>query len=270
MSCRFILLLLALCGSVAKAAESPRVAGNIIEIKREAEAGNPKSQKLLADHLVTSSQFSAAEHWYRAASIHGDASALCALGELYQSERGAGTNLVKASATNAIVLHRLAALQGHGKSHTHLYNAYKLGKGLPRDLIQAYKHLLLSDTPNRDDAAKEMVLVMTQQQITRAENEAKSFKPLDFPKAFEELVFQSISVGGTMGTAEDRVAFINGVIISPGANVRIKVGGLPAVIKCTAITRESVTIAFNRSERTINFARPNPTLVRSSPGLTAR
>jgi hypothetical protein len=251
--------------------EPPRVAGSLIDIKREAEAGNRKSQKLYGDALRTSEHFAAAEHWYRAAAVQGDASALCALGDLYQRDRGSGTNLVRANPTNSVILNRLAALQGFAPAHYALFFAYRDGKSVERDVVQAYKHLLLSDANStREELARQMVLQMSQQQISEAERLAKKTTPLGFIQAFEEMVFESIRVGGTMGTDTDRIAFINGGVVPVNGTLRIRVATLPAVIKCTAISKDSINVVFNGIERNIPFKRPNSTLVKTTPGLTAR
>jgi hypothetical protein len=278
MSRVFIIALVAIsCGTAQSAgpvptnAESVRVAGSLIEIKADAEAGYRKAQAQYADALKASQHFAAAEHWYRAAAIQGEPSALCSLAELYQFDRGAGTNRVKADPTNSVILNRLAALQGYAPAHFALFFAYRDGKNTPRNLVEGYKHLLLSEAnATREDLARQMVLQMRQQEIRDAELQAKYFKPLSFVKAFEELVFESIRIGGTMGTDADRVAFINGGVVAPSGTLRIRVAGLPAVIKCRSISRDAVTIVFNGTERAIPFKGPNPMLVRATPGLTAR
>jgi hypothetical protein len=273
---RILFLLLAI-GSIAVRAADPatppaepaRVAGSLIELKREAESGNRKSQKLYADALKQNQLYAAAENWYRLGATQGDASALCALGDLYQRDEGYGTNAVRKNLTNAVVLYKLAALQGYGPAHLALSLAYREGVAVPRDLTKSYYHNLIQ-TGNREQIARDLVLQMTQEQIVEAERMAKEFQPAPFVKAFEEMVFESIRVTGIMGSESERMAFIQGGMVVPGSFFRTSIAGIPAVIKCVGIGRDSITVSFNGVQRAIAYKRSTSTLVRTTPGLTPR
>src|SRR5688500_7053806 len=144
----------------------PTSAENLAAIKAKAESGEPAAQNAFGDQLRQSLKYSAAEHWYRASARQGNASAMCALGELYHANIGFGTNVVKANLANALALHQLAAAMGEQRSHFHLAHAYLQGTTVPRSSVQAYKHFKLAGPSVVNDVyLKQLILEMASDEM---------------------------------------------------------------------------------------------------------
>lgn len=243
-------LLSAWAGALASGAP-PDKADTLIEIKRKAEAGDAKAQFAYAEQFMGMQKYAAAEHWYRASGVQGDTAALAALAELYRSNHGSGTNAVKANPTNVITLHKLAAALGHTKSHFEVGMAYKDGVGVRKDLVRAYAHIKLSDSPQKDTRINQLVTEMAQEQITAAEKMVTWFKPKNFQEAFAELVFDSVRITGIFGSDEARMAMINGKPVDAGQKLNLNVGGLQAQVKLASISRDGVMVSYGKLERKI-------------------
>ncbi|HUS37166.1 MAG TPA: hypothetical protein VM680_17605 [Verrucomicrobiae bacterium] len=226
-------------------------ADTLIEIKRKAEGGDAKAQFAYAEQFIGMHKYAAAEHWYRAAGVQGDTAALYALAELYRSNHGSGTNVVKANTNNVITLHKLAAALGHTKSHFELGMAYKDGVGIRKDLVRAYAHIKLSDSPQKETRINQLVTEMAQEQITAAEKMVTWFKPKVFQDAFAELVFDSVKITGIFGSDDGRMAMINGKPLDAGQKLNLNVGGLEAQVKLASISRDGVLVSYGKLERKI-------------------
>ena len=244
-------LLSAWAGAFASGAPPDGKPETLIEIKRKAESGDAKAQFAYAEQFLGMQKYAAAEHWYRAAGVQGDTTALYTLAEFYRSNHGSGTNAVKANATNVITLHKLAAALGHPKSHYELGLAYKDGVGIRKDLVRAYAHIKLSDSPQKDTRINQLVTEMAQEQITAAEKMVTWFKPKNFQDAFAELVFDSVKITGIFGSDEARMAMINGKPLDAGQKLNLNVGGLEAQVKLASISRDGVMVNYGKLARKI-------------------
>lgn len=228
----------------------------LVEIKRQAEAGETKAQIAYADHLNSAMKHAAAEHLYRLAAIKGDPNALCSLGELYHSNRGFGTNAVKANFTNALILHQLAALQGHRRSHGHLAHAYMDGNVFPKNPVRAYRHFKLADQNTMNDQyLKRLILEMSQDQIAEAEAQAKAFKPVPFKTAFETIALDTLILERITGPGNQRHAQINGKPCNQSNPLKTSIAGLPATFICTALDQTSITLTIGSSSHTYTLNR---------------
>jgi hypothetical protein len=224
---------------------------DLVQIKRAAEAGDPAAQTKLGEYYHRSFMVAAAARWYEAAATQGYPPALSALGNLCAAGGGIGTNHVVANHTNAFQLHRLAAVQGYQQSQYSVGMYYREGNIVPRNLVLAYKHLKLSNTGMAKEYLKQLVLQMSQDQITEAEKQVAQFRPIAFRQAFEDLVFDSIKLQGIFASGADRGALINGKSIRAGQQIPLTIAGLPATLKCESIRKDSVTLSLGSSRREI-------------------
>jgi hypothetical protein len=251
----FFLIKITILSSFAGPLENALTSSDgLVQIKREAEAGDPAAQTKLGDHYHGSFMYAAATRWYAAAATQGYPPALAALGNLYAAGGGFGTNQVKANHTNAFQLHRLAAAQGNQQSQYSVGMYYREGKIVPQNLILAYKHLKLSHTSMANEYLKQLVLQMSQDQIKEAEKQVGEFRPIAFRQAFEDLVFDSIKLQGVFGSGADRAALLNGKSIRAGQQIPLTIAGLPAILKCESIQKDTVTISFGSSRGEIAVA----------------
>jgi hypothetical protein len=223
-----------------------------LEIKKKAEGGDARAQVAFGEEFERMQKYTAAEHWYAQAAMRGDPAGLFALAQLNSSSRGVGTNAVKANPTNSVLLHKLAAAQGYNKSHMQLGLAYKDGLSVRKDPVQAYSHLKLTDpTPTREVYLNQLIAEMSQQQIDAAEKIVAEFKPVDFEKAFADVVFDSVRISGIFGGSANRVAMINGKQVGEGQALNVKIGGIETQVKLTEIAADGVFISFRSFERKI-------------------
>jgi hypothetical protein len=231
---------------------APPKQDTLLEIKKKAEAGDAQAQIVFGGEFARMQKYTMAEHWYAQAAMRGDPVGLFALADLYSSSRGNGTNTVKANTTNSVLLHKLAAAQGYGKSHMQLGIAYKNGIGVGKDAVKAYSHFKLADaTPNREVYLNQLIAEMSQPQIDAAEKIVAEFKPSDFEKAFADLVFESVRISGIFGGSANRVAMINGKQFGEGQQVSVKIGGIDAQVKLNEIAADGVFVSFRSLERKI-------------------
>jgi hypothetical protein len=249
-----VLLALVLWTALASAAPLPLFPLSpdaLATVKKRAEAGSRSDQTNLAEEFTRRLKYSEAEQWYKRAARQGDPRALCGLGEMYHQDRGFGTNAVKMNLTNAIALHRLAAAQGYQKSHFHLGFAYKTGQVIPKDKVAAYRHFKLSGSGLGDQYLKDIILEMKQAEIDRAEKLARDFKPVPFERAFEEAVFESVHVGGTIRNNVEKLAIVNGELVTEGQGINVFVGGLSAQVKFVEFRTNAVVAAFGSTRRVL-------------------
>jgi hypothetical protein len=231
----------------------------LLAIKRMAEAGDPHAQKEYADHLKQSLNYAAAEYWYKSAAVHGDPATLCALGELYHENRGFGTNAIKAKLKEALQLHRLAALQGFPRSHTHVAHAYLVGNQVPRNSVLAYTHFKLAGQSIVNDLLiNKLIVEMTPAQIADAEAQIKSFKPIPFRQAFELLALDSVVLGAIIGNGNERLAIINGCSVKTGSELKLEIGGLPAKVKCESVDKNGALISIGSTRKNLTVRQKIP------------
>jgi hypothetical protein len=225
----------------------------VVEIKQRAEEGDPVAQTKVGDHYRQNFKHVEAKHWYEQAASKGNLEAIAALGDLYSSTGGFGTNQLRANPANAFALHRLAAAMGDENTHLKVGMAYREGKVVPRDLVLAYKHFKLSKNIFAEQYRKQIVLEMSREQIAHAEQLVMNFQPTTFERAFETLVFDTIRLEGIFSSSGARIALVNGKSVTQGAEISLTVAALPVVIKCESIEKNAVVFSYGPSQRTISI-----------------
>jgi len=105
----------------------------------------------------------------------GNPSAQFYLGFMYANARGIPKNYAE-----ALKWYRLAADQGHARAQYNLGRLYETGQGVPHDAIAAHMWFSLAAEHGDKDAAKArdvVARVMTSEQITKAQQLTRSWKP---------------------------------------------------------------------------------------------
>jgi uncharacterized protein len=114
--------------------------------------------------------------WIRLSAEQGHAAAQLNLGEMYH----AGYGIVPEDHSKAAMWNRRSAEQGNAIAQTIIAGYYFLGRGVPKDLVRAYKWARVSVSNGRKSANKLIHIitkVMTQSEFERGEELARNFLP---------------------------------------------------------------------------------------------
>ena len=241
MAC-FRCWLLLLIAWVISAAGQPA----LVEIKRSAEGGNPEAQKRLAQSYASSFRFAEAEYWYKKAAPAGDPEVLLALAWLYSGGKPkmSGSAPVLANPSDAMDLYHLAAAQGHKRAQHDLAIQYYNGTIVPRNPSRAYQLFRLSDYITGKPYLDRLILEMSTAEVQQAETEVKAFKAKPFRQALSELVKSKLELQGIFSNGQKTLAIVNSRTVKPGGSFAMEVAGIPVMITCKEITRDSVRVTF--------------------------
>ena len=118
---------------------------DIAEIKRRAEAGDVAAQKKLANTLAAQFRSAEALEWYRKAAQRGDLEAFYQVGRLllYGAIGSAPQQAVAADPQTGVFIIFRAATNRHVGAYRDLYRAYREGRGVAKDTVEAYAWLQL-------------------------------------------------------------------------------------------------------------------------------
>jgi hypothetical protein len=218
----------------------------LLDLKKAAEAGDPKAQKQLAQRYEKALNYSEAELWFRKIAITGDPEVLQALGRFYcdGKPKVLGAAPVPRNVTNGLALLTLSAVQGHKSSQRDLAYIYYKGNIVPRNRIRAYQLFRLSGSPGDKYLIDRLILEMPTAEVEQAEAEAKAFKPRPFREAFIDLTRGTLQLQGIAGSKGKQLAIINGQSVEPGKTITIEVASIPVPIRCDTIEETSVVLSF--------------------------
>jgi hypothetical protein len=118
---------------------------DMAEIKRKAEAGDASAQHKMANTLDSQAHSADALQWYIKAARQGDGKAFYRVGQmlLYGAGGIPQTQTVPANPAEGIRVIFRAATNGYHEAAHDMYRAYKEGRGVAKDVIQAYAWLQL-------------------------------------------------------------------------------------------------------------------------------
>ena len=117
--------------------------GDVADIKQKAEAGNAAAQHKLADLLASRFRPAEALQWYGRAAQQSDLEAFYQVGRLLLHGAvgiPADQGVLARPAEGIFIVYR-AATNGHHEASHDLSRAYKEGRGVAKDLVQAYAWL---------------------------------------------------------------------------------------------------------------------------------
>jgi hypothetical protein len=252
---------------------------DMAEIKRKAEAGDARAQYKLANTLATQLHSADALQWYDKAARQGDLEAFYQVGHmlLYGALGTPQGQAVPANPAEGIRIVFRAATNGHHGASYDMYQAYKDGRGVAKDTVQAYAWLQLNvDTdhtpflpsarrPQLNQLALEVDVATSQEGkrlaalyrsgrwpelVVQAAPEVKPAPVASVPKAPARpapsapprpapgLKLNSIAMG------QNPVAMINGKMLGVGETATIPAKPEAYVIKCLRIEKDSVLISI--------------------------
>lgn len=224
----------------------------LVDLKKAAEAGDSRAQKLLADRYKQDGKFLTAERWYKKAAESGLPEALDSLGDLYMSDKydSEQKRMVPRNLTNAVTFYSLAAGQGFKPAQVHLGTRFYEGTGVKRDPVRAYQMFRLSDNPATRYYLDKLILELSQAQIEEGEKLAKAFKPKSFQEVLSDLIAEHLSLNGIVpgGT---KLAVINGKSFREGESSDMVVKGFPVRLRCESIGDRQAVVSFQGRRETL-------------------
>jgi len=116
-----------------------------------------------------------AAKWYRLSAEQGTAEAQFNLGLIYANGRG-----VPQDHKEAVKWYRLSTKQGTAEAQYNLGLMYAKGRGVPQDYVLTHMWFNIAGSNGMKDAIKNRAIVekrMTQQQIEKAQEMARNWKP---------------------------------------------------------------------------------------------
>jgi hypothetical protein len=119
--------------------------GDMAEIKRKAEAGDAGAQHKLANSLAVQMRSADALQWYSKAARQGDLDGFYQVGRmiLYGAGGSSKEQTVPANPSEGIRIVFRTATNGYHAASYDMHRAYKEGRGVAKDAVQAYAWLQL-------------------------------------------------------------------------------------------------------------------------------
>jgi hypothetical protein len=249
--------------------------GDMAEIKRKAEAGDRAAQAQLANALLMNFRSADALQWYAKAARQGDLESLFHAGQMLLSGR-MGTppeQSVKADPAQGVSIIFCAATNRHAGACYELYKAYKDGRGVPKDMVQAYAWLqlhvdfspgllppagkvelnnfALSVDVATSQKGKQLAalyksgswpVLVTQDppppQPASVAAPSPSLVAKPAPKPMVALKLNGLTTGGS-----NPLAVINGKTLAEGESARLAAKPTAVTVRCLRISADSVTVA---------------------------
>ena len=229
---------------------------DVAEVKRKAEAGDASSQYKLANLFTFQTRSADALKWYLKAAHQGDPESAYQVGRLllYGSAGMPQDQAVAANPSEGIRIVFRAAKQGHRAAIYDMYRAYKEGRAVAKDIVQAYAWLQfevntsvgLLGSPHKYELNQLalQVDVATSQEGKRLAALYRSGKwpelvapaPKAPPKPSLNLRLSAIAPG------QNPIACINGKVLAVGETATIPTKPQSCVLKCLRIDKDSVLV----------------------------
>jgi hypothetical protein len=261
-----LLLLLAVAVSTRTQSAEPPLA----TIKAAAERGDGRAQHQLAEAYRSRSDEANALIWYRKAAAQDVVPSQSKLGRILIGYAKSPTATPAVQAMHAEEATRWllkAANQGDKPAQLDLGRQFESGKFLKQDYVEAYKwYAVAALNPSPLDstalgakwARDAIILKMTQAQIADGQKRVAAFTPRrittdDLP---EPSWLQQLRLSGLSGPPDQRLAIINGVTISKGETVTVKVEGRTVRIRCLEIRDKSVLVQIEGLNKSRELALP--------------
>ena len=226
--------------------------GDIAAIKQNAEAGDPRSQVLLGDALVSHFRSLDALGWYRKAAIQGNADGAYHAGHLllYGGVGIPKDQRVPANASEGIHWTLQAATNFYPDALRDMSQACQKGLGVGTNLLQAYAwQQLYAETSRGSIVGKvelnQMALTLDTAVIREAQELAAKFKQgiWQLPPIQKVPGGTNLKLNGLVG-GNNPLAIINGKTFAEGESQALTGGQQgPFTVKCIKIGTNSVLIS---------------------------
>lgn len=136
-----------------------------------AELGHPEAQYMIGSRYANGEGLprdaNEADKWMARAAEQGVPGAQFYMGQVFEL----GQPAARSDAQKAVQLYRAAATQGYGPAQTRLGELYLSGRGVGRDLEEAYLWFSLAQAPDRVDEVRRQ---MSRAQLAAAEDRVRS------------------------------------------------------------------------------------------------
>lgn len=217
--------------------------------REKAEQGDAYAQWKMGEALFSSYHYNEAEEWFSKAANQGVIDAQWRVGTMYLSGVDKflpGSKPIPKKPETGIRWLSLAANRGHRQAQKDLGSCYANGKGVAKDLVEAYKWYKVS---SRGDRIWEMTsldplaLTMNASQISEGEKRARAFQQGE--RTMPDLNTGKIALKGIMGSATNRVALINGEALHAGESALIAIGSRSVRVQCLSIAEARVQIKID-------------------------
>ncbi len=167
-------------------------------LQQNAEKGDANSQYLLGlyyedpqlyvrrypDASTKSSDYAAALKWLTESSVQGNVDALDALGQMYENGEGVPENDSMAAVLYRAACERRNSPGGSPSGCLHLSDLYCDGRGVPQDIVEAYKYAFVADVIPATEV-KELATRMTPSQMAEAQGRIQEWRLLH-PSAYAD------------------------------------------------------------------------------------
>jgi hypothetical protein len=252
---------------------------DMAEIKRKAEAGDARAQYKLANTLASQFHSADAFQWYGKAARQGDLECFYQVGRmlLYGATGIPHEQAVQSNPPEGIRIIFRAATNGYHAASYDMYRAYKDGRGVAKDTVQAYAWLQLHvDTDHtsflpsaRRPELNQLALAVD----VATSQEGKRLAALYRSGKWPELVVQAapepkpatvapapkppakpapntppkqtpVLKLNSIATGQNPTAMINGKMLGVGETATIPAKPEAWVIKCLRIEKDSVLVSI--------------------------
>jgi hypothetical protein len=226
--------------------------GDIAAIKQKAEAGDPRSQVLLGEALMSHFRSLDALGWYRKAATQKNVDGAYHTGHLLLYGRVGipKDQIVQANASEGIHWTLLAATNLYPDALRDMSQAYQKGLGVGTNLLQAYAwQQLYAETSPGSTIGKvelnQMALTLDTRTIREAQELAAKFKQgiWQLPPIQKVPGDTNLTLNGLVG-GNSPLAIINGKTFAVGESQVLTRGQQgPFTVKCIKIDTNSVLIS---------------------------
>jgi hypothetical protein len=240
---------------------------SLADIKIAADAGDPAAQDKLAEQFILRADSKQAELWYRKAAEQGFTHAEGRLGQMLLLRSRTMINVSPAERTavgeDALKWATRAANAGDKRGQADLADICLEGKLVKQDLVEAYRWGDLAAQGSALDTATitgrstrdAAILKMSADQIAEGKKRVTAFTPHQLAK--DELpqpaAVQKLKLSGLSGSADHRLAIINGATFAQGETAKVKLAGESITLRCMEIREKSVVVQIEGAEKPIEL-----------------
>ena len=245
---------------------------DVAEVKRKAEAGDASSQYKLANLFIFQTRSADALKWYLKAARQGNPESAYQVGRLllYGSAGMPHEQAVAANPSEGIRIVFGAAKQGHRDAIYDMYRAYKEGRAVAKDIVQAYAWLQFEVNTSvglLGSSHKYELNQLALQVDVATSQEGKRLAALYRSGKWPELVVQpnpepkptpvtatpapaskpppkpslNLKLSG-IAPGQNPIACINGKLLAVGESATIPTKPQSCVLKCLRIDKDSVLV----------------------------
>lgn len=218
----------------------PGIAG----IRAKAEAGDAVSQRQMGDAHYRKQQYATALRWYLKAARQGDLRSVEEAATIYMNGGpGFKEERVEKDIPAGILWTRRAAAAGSAKAQRNLGLYHRSGVGVAKDTLEAYKWLRIGS--RKDVQAKmyldQLMFGMTTSEVEAGEKRVQAFQTGSL-QTDASYVLPHLKLEAITGSADRRVASINGEVFEEGETRSLKVGVESVEIQCIAVGERTAKV----------------------------